>query len=122
LREWIPREMRPLMGNWDYGCDVCQVVCPYNRFTRETTEQSFYPAQWGAVMPPLPELLALDEETFNARFAYSPIKRIKRERLVRNACVAAGNWGSPQALPALLPLLVDRSALVRGHAAWAVGQ
>ena len=122
LKAWIPRELRPLMGNWVYGCDVCQMVCPFNRFARPTAEQSFYPANWGAVMPPLPELLALDEETFNARFARSPIKRIKRERLVRNACVAAGNWGSQQALPALLPLLADESALVRGHAAWAVGQ
>lgn len=122
LKEWIPRELRPLMGNWVYGCDVCQLVCPFNRFARATAEQSFYPASWDAVMPPLPALLALDEETFNVRFAHSPIKRIKRERLVRNACVAAGNWASAQALPALLPLLMDESALVRGHAAWAVGQ
>ena len=122
LKGSSPPELRPLMGNWVYGCDVCQMVCPFNRFARPTAEQSFYPANWDAVMPPLLELLALDEETFNARFARSPIKRIKRERLVRNACVAAGNWGSQQALPALLPLLADESALVRGHAAWAVGQ
>lgn len=122
LKGWIPRELRPLMGNWVYGCDVCQLVCPFNRFARRTTEPSFYPASWDAVMPPLPALLALDGATFDARFAGSPIKRIRRERLVRNACVAAGNWGSPAALPALLPLLADHSALVRGHAAWAVGQ
>ncbi len=122
LKAWIPRELRPLMGNWVYGCDVCQLVCPFNRFARATAEPSFYPASWDAVMPPLPELLALDEETFIARFAHSPIKRIRRERLVRNACVAAGNWGSRDALPALLPLLADESALVRGHAAWAVGR
>jgi epoxyqueuosine reductase len=122
LKEWIPRELRPLMGNWVYGCDVCQVVCPFNRFARHTAEASFFPADWDAVMPPLIDLLCLDTETFNVRFARSPIKRIRRERLVRNACVAAGNWGSPRVLPALLPLLGDESALVRGHAAWATGK
>jgi epoxyqueuosine reductase len=122
LKEWIPRELRPLMGNWVYGCDVCQVVCPFNRFALPTAEPSFYPESWDAVLPPLPDLLRLDTESFLARFARSPIKRIKRERLVRNACVAAGNWGDPVALPALLPLLGDASPLVRGHAAWAIGE
>ncbi|MDT8305210.1 MAG: tRNA epoxyqueuosine(34) reductase QueG [Anaerolineae bacterium] len=122
LKGWIPRELRPLMGNWVYGCDVCQVVCPFNRFARPSPEPAFYPESWDAVLPPLAELLRLDDDTFNARYAGSPLKRIKRERLVRNACVAAGNWGSPQALPALLPLLADASPLVRGHAAWAIGQ
>lgn len=122
LKGWIPRELRPLMGNWIYGCDVCQAVCPFNRFAGPSPEPSFYPESWDAVLPPLTELLRLDDETFYARFASSPIKRIKRERLVRNACVAAGNWGSPEALPALLPLLADASPLVRGHAAWAIGR
>ncbi len=66
------------------------------------------------------ELLALDEETFAHRFAGSPIKRIKRGRLVRNACVAAGNWGDPVAVPLLSSLLGDADPLVRGHAAWAL--
>jgi epoxyqueuosine reductase len=122
LKEWIPRELRPLMGNWVYGCDVCQIVCPFNRFARPAREPSFYPESWDAVLPPLPDLLRLDTESFLARFAHSPIKRIRRERLVRNACVAAGNWGDPAALPALLPLLGDESPLVRGHAAWATGE
>jgi epoxyqueuosine reductase len=122
LKGWIPRDLRPLMDNWVYGCDVCQIVCPFNRFSRPSPEPSFYPESWDAVLPPLAELLRLDDDAFNARFAGSPIKRIKRERLVRNACIAAGNWGSPEALPALLPLLADPWPLVRGHAAWAVGQ
>jgi epoxyqueuosine reductase len=122
LKHWIPRELRRLMGNWVYGCDVCQLVCPFNRFAHPSPEPSFYPASWDAVLPPLVELLQLDTEGFNVRFGSSPIKRIKRERLVRNACVAAGNWGDPAALPALLPLLADESPLVRGHAAWAVGK
>ncbi|MDX1663546.1 MAG: tRNA epoxyqueuosine(34) reductase QueG, partial [Candidatus Promineifilaceae bacterium] len=122
LKEWIPREMRPLMGNWIYGCDVCQVVCPWNRFAPQSQELAFRPRNWDAAAPPLLELLALDEDGFKRRFEGSPIQRIKRDRLVRNACVAAGNWGSVEALPALVPLLEDEAPLVRGHAAWALGQ
>jgi len=68
------------------------------------------------------DLLALDEAAFHARFARSPIKRIKRTRLVRNACVAAGNWGSETAVPPLIALLADPEPIVRGHAAWALKQ
>lgn len=120
LKGWIPRELRPLMDNWVYGCDVCQEVCPFNRFARPTGEPTFYPVAPDVAAPPLLDLLALDDEAFAQRFARSPIKRIKRARLVRNACVTAGNWGSPAAVPALLPLLADASPLVRGHAAWAL--
>lgn len=119
---WIDRDLRPLMGNWVYGCDVCQEVCPFNRFASPTHESAFYPSAWDRVAPPLLDLLALDAEGFAARFAGSPIARIKRERLVRNACIAAGNWGLDDAIPALSALLTDASPLVRGHAAWALGQ
>jgi epoxyqueuosine reductase len=122
LKEWIPRELRPLMGNWVYGCDVCQVVCPFNRFAPESPVGAFRPGNFDAAAPPLLDLLALDEAGFLIRFANSPIKRIKRERLLRNACVAAGNWGSETAVPPLLDLLSDPSPLIRGHAAWALQQ
>jgi epoxyqueuosine reductase len=108
------------MGNWVYGCDVCQTVCPFNRFARPTGEPTFYPVDWDSAAPPLLELLALDEEGFARRFANSPIRRIKRGRLVRNACVASGNWGSADALPSLVRLLSDADPLVRSHAAWAL--
>jgi epoxyqueuosine reductase len=120
LKGWIPAELRPLMGNWVYGCDVCQVVCPFNRFARPVGEPTFHPVDWNAAAPPLLELLALDEEAFAQRFPGSPIRRIRRGRLVRNACVAAGNWGNPAAVPSLVALLVDSDPLVRGHAAWAL--
>jgi len=120
LKEWIPPELRPLMGNWVYGCDVCQSVCPFNRFAAPTSEPAFQPLVWDAAAPPLLDLLALDEESFARRFAQSPVRRIKRARLVRNACVAAGNWASPAAVPALVPLLADPVPIVRGHAAWAL--
>jgi epoxyqueuosine reductase len=129
LKDWIPRELRPLMGNWIYGCDVCQEVCPFNRFVTETEEDGFYPGEWRVasgewdiVAPPLLEILALDEVGFQARFANSPIKRIKRNRLVRNACVAAGNWGHESAVPMLAALLTDPHPPIRGHAAWALHQ
>lgn len=123
LKGWIPRELRPLMGNWIYGCDICQVVCPFNRFAPGTAEPAFRPPEWNATAPPLVELLRLDEVGFQQRFANSPIKRIKRRGLLRNVCVAAGNWGDPAAVPALSDLLHnDPEPLIRGHAAWALRQ
>lgn len=122
LNGWIPRELRPLMHNWIYGCDVCQDVCPFNRFAPQTLETDFAPVDWETAVPPLLDILALDNAAFNQRFANSPIKRIRRRRLLRNACVAAGNWGSETAVPALAKLLTDEEPLIRGHAAWALGQ
>lgn len=122
LKEWIPAELRPLIGNWVYGCDVCQDVCPFNRFAPQSHEPLFRPDDLDRAAPPLLDLLALDEEQFAQRFAQSPIKRIKRYRLVRNACVAAGNWGSQKAVPVLTRLLEDEHPVVRGHAAWALGE
>lgn len=122
LKGWIPRELRPLMGNWVYGCDICQEVCPFNRFAEPTNMPDFEARNWNELAPPILQLLALDEMTFEARYENSPIKRIKRGRLVRNACVAAGNWGSSEIVHGLTPLLDDKAAVVRGHAAWALKQ
>lgn len=119
---WVDRDLRSKFGNWVYGCDVCQDVCPFQRFTPETAEPAFLPAGADRAAPSLLDLLALDDEQFAARFVGSPIRRIRRERLVRNACIAAGNWASSQSVPALEHLLDDSSALVRGHAAWALGK
>jgi epoxyqueuosine reductase len=118
---WIDRDLRPLMGNWVFGCDVCQEVCPFQRFTPETGETAFAPRDADRAAPPLLDLLALDDAGFAARFGGSAVARIKRERLVRNTCIAAGNWGDDRAIPLLEMLLDDASALVRGHAAWALG-
>ncbi len=119
---WIDHNLRDPIGNWVYGCDVCQDVCPFQRFAPETAEPAFQPGDGEHAAPKLLDLLALDETTFAARYHGSPIARIRRERLVRNACVAAGNWGSAAAAPPLEALLEDSSALVRGHAAWALGK
>ncbi|MFZ0014449.1 MAG: 4Fe-4S double cluster binding domain-containing protein, partial [Acidimicrobiia bacterium] len=122
LKGWIPRQLRPLMGNWIYGCDICQEVCPFNRFAPQTQETVFFADDWDEAAPPLLEILALDEAGFQTRFAQSPIQRIKQRRLVRNACVAAGNWGDNTAVPLLTQLLTDKEPLIRGHAAWALHQ
>ncbi len=119
---WIDRELRSRFGNWVYGCDVCQDVCPFQRFAQPTREIALQPNDIDRAAPPLIDLLALDEAGFAARFSGSAIARIKRDRLVRNACIAAGNWGDDAAIPALVALLDDAAPLVRGHAAWAVGR
>ncbi len=117
---WIDRSLRPLMGNWIFGCDVCQDVCPWQRFAPETVEPAFRPSDIDRAAPPLLSLLAMDTARFQTQFGGSPIARIGRDRLVRNACVAAGNWGHSDAVEPLLRLLDDTSPLVRGHAAWAL--
>nr|MBA3470314.1 HEAT repeat domain-containing protein [Herpetosiphonaceae bacterium] len=121
-RGWIERELRPLMGNWIMGCDICQAVCPWQRFAIQTQETGFYPSDLDRAAPALLDLLALTDESFAARYAATPLSRIKRERLVRNACIASGNWGDPSASLPLGNLLGDDSPLVRGHAAWALGR
>jgi epoxyqueuosine reductase len=116
---WIERDLRPLMGNWVFGCDVCQDVCPFQRFAPGATETALLPIDIDRAAPPLLDLLALDDMGFKSRYGGTPIERTKRDRLVRNACIAAGNWGSAAAVPLLIHLLDDDSPLVRGHAAWA---
>lgn len=118
----IPRSLRPGMGNRVFGCDICNEVCPYNRrFARATADPDLAPDP-RRVAPPLLELAALDEAAFRARFADSPVLRCRRRGLLRNVAVALGNWGAPEAVPALRRLLADEEPLVRGHAAWALGR
>ena len=119
---WIDRDLREKFGNWVYGCDICQDICPFQRFAQPTGEPCFYPLDVDRAAPKLLDLLVLDDDSFKAGYHDSPIIRIKRQRLVRNACIAAGNWGEANAVPALINLLEDTSSLVRGHAAWALGR
>ena len=119
----IPHELRPYMGNWIFGCDLCQDVCPWNeRFAVPTDEPAFQPRP-DQVAPPLLDLLRLDEAAFRARYRKAPLYRARRRGLLRNVCVAIGNWGDPQAVPALAEVLArEPEPLVRGHAAWALGR
>lgn len=123
LKGPIPRPLRPLIGNRIYGCDICQEVCPYNRskFVQITKEPAFWPRP-GVHGEELVELMALSQEDFSKRFKKSPVKRAKRRGLLRNVAIGLGNWGSPEAVPVLISALADAEPLIRGHAAWALGQ
>ncbi len=122
LKGWIPAALRPLMGNWIYGCDICQTVCPWNRFAKATNEVLFSAETPDMQAPLLADILTLDQAQFDEHFANSPIKRIKRNRLVRNACIAAGNSKNQAFQPILEDLLYDDDRIVRGTAAWAIGR
>ncbi|HEU4493513.1 MAG TPA: tRNA epoxyqueuosine(34) reductase QueG [Rubrobacteraceae bacterium] len=121
----IPRDLRPLVSDWSFGCDVCQEVCPYNK--RKATRSRWPEFSEGAGAGPyleIEEVLEIrSEEVFERRFAGTPLTRPGRAGLLRNCCVAAGNLGLEKAVPALVRcLLQDDSPLVRSHAAWALGQ
>ena len=116
----IPRDLRPLMYDWVFGCDICQDVCPVNVKAAYSQEQAF--KKWRFSSLDLVGLLQMTEEEFRERFRNSPIKRAKRIGLQRNACVALGNTGDAAAVPALSEALADGEPLVRGHAAWALGR
>jgi epoxyqueuosine reductase len=133
LRGSIPLELRPLIGNHIFGCDICQQVCPVNLRVEARLRTSgrlggarepleFRPRAPERSSPALIPLLALDEDGFRERFRHSPMKRAKRRGLLRNVCVALGNLGDPAAVPALGGALADHEPLVRGHAAWALGR
>ena len=121
LRGAIPRELRPLVGDWVFGCDICQDVCPVNRKAQGSLEPAFRQRHDFAA-PALIPLLELDQAEFSERFRRSPVKRAKRIGLQRNVCVALGNIGDPTAVPALAKTLSHESSLVRQHAAWALGR
>ena len=124
----IPRELRPLMGNWVFGCDICQEVCPPNLRPGAPSQAEFAagpPDEDGGLHPGSPELIPLLEitaEEFARRFGHTPVKRAKREGLQRNAAIALGNSGDRAAVPALARALRTQAPLVRAHAAWALGR
>jgi epoxyqueuosine reductase len=117
----IPPDIRPYMGNWVFGCDVCQMVCPWNRFaTRENTAMFMpYP---GVSKLDLGAELRLTPSRFNQKFKNSPIQRARRRGYLRNVSVALGNSGNPAGAPSLEEALQDDEPLVRNHADWALKQ
>ncbi len=114
----VAEDLRPGLGNRIYGCDDCLAVCPWNKFAKGAADIR-YAARDGTVSPPLAELAALDDTAFRTRFSGSPIKRIGRDRFVRNVCYAIGNSQNPGFLPALEPLLNDPDPSVADAAIWA---
>jgi len=118
---FIRRELRPLMGNRIYGCDDCQMVCPWNKHA-SAPEPDLLTPRGENILPGLASLLQLDEANFRQRFAKSPVKRTGRAALQRNVCIAMGNSGDVRFVPPLMDELKHDAALVRGHAAWALGR
>lgn len=122
LKGAIPIDLRPLMGNWIFGCDECQEVCPWvRRFSRPNAAPFLrYEPDW--VAPKLIDVMRLDDDGFRARFKGTPLKRTKRRGILRNVAVALGNWGHRDAMPVLAEATHDAEPLIRAHAAWALAQ
>ena len=116
----IPREIRPQMKNWIFGCDICQEVCPVNNIAATTSEPAFQRSSLDNIN--LLDVLRLDEERFKNKFSGTPIMRTKLSGLKRNACIALGNSRDKSSVSELSKCLVEDLQLVRGHAAWALGQ
>jgi epoxyqueuosine reductase len=121
LKGPIPREFREALGNRIYGCDDCLAVCPWNKFASQAREQKLA-AREALRAPSLPELCRLDDAGFRALFAKSPVKRIGRDRFLRNVLYAIGNSGEPALAAEAERLLDDASAVVRGAAVWALAR
>ena len=121
LREAVPDSLREGIGDWVFGCDVCQDVCPWNQRVAATPEQVFSPRPQSNPLP-LVELFDLDEEQFRARFRQTPLWRARRRGLLRNAAINLGNRPTAAGEKALAKGLTDEEPLVRGAAAWALGR
>lgn len=119
----IPRHLRPHMGDWVFGCDVCQDVCPYTGAAEDAPDPAFLPGDIENAYPSLHGLLAMSEDTFRQRYRGTAVTRAKRVGMARNAAVALGNIGTEDdARPLVTALLGHDAPLVRGHAAWALGR
>lgn len=115
----IPEGLREPMGEWVFGCDLCQTVCPWNRKAPVTREPALHPV---TPLPPLASVLEMGEADFRARFGGTPLTRPKRAGLARNAAVVLGNRRDPSAIQSLTRALSDQEPLVREHAAWALAR
>jgi epoxyqueuosine reductase len=119
----IPRELRPKMGNWVFGCDVCQDVCPYTKAARVTPDPDFEPATVDNAFPSLEFLATMTHERYVATYGGTAVTRAKRRGLARNAAIALGNSGDSRAEATLLGMLEEHDeALARAHAAWGLAR
>ncbi|MBA3526453.1 MAG: tRNA epoxyqueuosine(34) reductase QueG [Sphingomonas sp.] len=118
----IPAEFREAIGNRIYGCDDCLAVCPWNRFAQSARANRAFVPRAELAAPRLADLLALDDLAFREMFAGSPIKRIGRNRMIRNCLVAAGNSGEPELVASVEPHLADADPVITEAAEWALGR
>ncbi|MEC9440822.1 MAG: tRNA epoxyqueuosine(34) reductase QueG [Myxococcota bacterium] len=122
LKDPIPHELRPLIGDYLFGCDICQDVCPWNRKAPDTHDPDFLTREAYKALTPQ-DLLSLTRRDFNKIFAGSPIQRTRRQGLLRNAAVVLGNRADPEDIPLLKRrMAVELEPLVRGHIAWALSR
>jgi epoxyqueuosine reductase len=121
LKTAVPEELRPQLGDWLFGCDVCQEVCPWNRKAPTAVEPELAPRADLIALDPV-ELLGLSETEFRQRFRGTALFRTRRRGLLRNAALFLGNRGDPTALPALRRALEDAEPLVREAATWAISR
>ena len=117
----IPLEYRKKIGNRIYGCDDCLAICPWNKYAKKTENEDFFPQQ-DLVEPTLKSFLSLTDEDFRKKFSGTSIKRIGRNRFIRNVLIAIGNSNSNKFINDIIPLLKDESELVRAMAIWALNQ
>jgi len=117
----IPHAFRAAIGNRLYGCDDCLAVCPWNKFAETAAANRAFAARAELAAPETADILQLDDAAFRAVFSGSPIKRIGRNRMIRNALIVAGN-GDGRELPQILPLLDDPDPVIRGTAIWALAR
>ena len=121
LKDDIPPDLRSFMGNWVFGCDVCQIVCPWNRFATSDGDPGLAPRK-NVPHPNLIHEIEIRSEEFNRKFKNSPIKRTKHRGYLRNVAVALSNSNNPAATPALKKALKHPEPMVREHAKWALEQ
>ena len=119
LKQDIPPELRPLTGDWVFGCDICQMVCPWNRFASVEGDPAFKPRE-DLSHPRLLQELVLTPKEFNQKYKESPLQRAKRRGYLRNVATAVGNDGNREDIPDLEKALKDTEPMVRKHAAWAI--
>jgi epoxyqueuosine reductase len=119
----IPRELRPAIGTWVFGCDVCQEVCPFNAGSGAgAVDRGLRPRSLDHALPDLVALAAKGANQLRRLVKRTALRRVARDALLRNVAVALGNTGDPRAIPALVGLLGHPAAVVRGHAVWALGE
>ncbi len=121
LKDEIPTDLRASLGHWIFGCDLCQMVCPWNRFAAEEGDAAFAPRAGRAGVDLIQEP-AITPAEFNRKFKDSPVKRAKWRGYLRNVIVAAGNSKERASLPTLRKAIQNEDALIRAHAAWALDQ
>ena len=119
LKDDIPEDLRPMLGNWIFGCDICQMVCPWNRFSSQEVDASFTPRP-DVPYPNLIRELELTPETFNRKFKGSTVKRAKRRGYLRNVAIALGNSQNLKAISTLENASNDSEPMIREHANWAM--